>query len=115
MRENLGECTAVVLRGVLFSSRSVLRLRGAEEDCPPRKSCCALLQYVALFGTAAAVQGLYRDDSHWRHAAGSFEEAWCRVGAQESVHQERCSLLPFSFVQGTRGWNGAGGGAAVWF
>src|SRR5215472_926737 len=74
MRENLGECTAVVLRGVLFSSRSVLRLRGAEEDCPPRKSCCALLQYVALFGTAAAVQGLYRDDSHWRHAAGSFED-----------------------------------------
>src|SRR5271155_2350819 len=98
VRQNLGKCPEVLLRRLLLSSGSLLRLRFPEEKSPPRDPGGPNVQYVALCRTLAASRRLYACPRRRRDASGCFAETRVALGDRRALFQERCGVLPFSVV-----------------
>src|SRR5437899_1799192 len=103
MPETLGKCPALLLRRLFLASRNRLRLRRAQEDCPPRSSPFARVHHVALLRAIAAAGGFRALRRGWRHTASALDEAGFPLGLAQSLHQKRRRMLPFAVVQGSRG------------
>src|ERR1700686_1099261 len=98
MRQGLGQFPAFLLRRLLLPPGSLFRLRRLKEKRAPRESREPLLQHVALRGVSAPAGGLHCAIGYWRHAVGGFAQAGAALGSEESFHQERRGVLPFSVL-----------------
>src|SRR6266850_2711685 len=106
MRQNLGQRSTLVLRRLLLSPGSRLRLRLAEENRTPRQSLRPRLQHVALLRTSPSTRRFRSEKCGRWHSARRIAEARREVGLEESLFQKRRRLLPFSFFQGPRRGHG---------
>src|SRR5580700_3890692 len=102
MRQILGQLSPLLLRRLLLPARSLLRLLRPQKSRPPRRSSLPPFQYVALLGIPPAPRKVHGPQRHGRNSASIRTKTGRALGPEESLSQERRSLLPFSFLQRPR-------------